>query len=1342
MWTGTKWVNIFDGNDFTNTQADLHRVAKVVETHTSEIQDATKTASDAVKAVDSAVSASKVNSDAIAAQSSAISEAKIALDSATTEIQQTASNAASDAANIRADVAKVESEVASAKSANQDSVNALQSDIDTTKKDLAGVQSGLSSAQAAIGQNQNLINDSVAKINNDIAQDRKDLTAAQLANSDTATQLSNYAKQAADQGKTIKILQDDDSSTKATIADINGNVSQVQDSVSGLSASLKDTQGNLATVKSLADSLNATITDQGKNITTLQATAQSLSSTLSDADGRLSKVEQTAQEHTSTLSDIQGNLSQAKQTADGLTDTLKDAQGNISQLQQTAKGTAEQISDIQGDITTLQTDVTGVKATIADNENDIHTLQANAKSLTDDMTDVKGNISNLQKTSTSLTSEMQDHDGRLSKVEQTANGTQQTVADQQGQINTIKTDADGIHQTLTGQGNQIATINTTLDGLNAKYEGVSGDLGKLKNQAQWVTITSAVDLNSIKTPCHEFLKGAATNAPNESAWWYLTVESSDDSSRVTQTVIADQSNNRYTRRWNGEWSAWVKDATQTDITALSNRITTNSTQITQNQQAIALKADQATVNNLSGEVSQAQAQLKVQAGQISSKVSSEDFNTLDNKVGSAIAQIDKNTTAIDQNSKQISLKADQTEVDSVKNTATNNSSRLDVMANEIQSKVTSTDVNNIVDGKGFITQQVAQSLIDQKADTITESITGLSQKVDNNNQATVDKIQQITASIDGVQSIVKDKANQSQVTQLANALQIKMTGATIASASDVTLTYTGKENEYPPAAPLVGMNDVDKGSTLILSFDYVASADTKLTPQLDGDPWVPWGTIVNAIPAAKGKKGSYSKTITVNDDSWQKGNAKNLCIRCDGFKGTIEITNLVLKYADTVHDVQSSFDMLRDDINLRVTKDDLLSQINIAAGHTLIQSDKIYLDADSVVFGENSKAFIPSAYITDINADKITTGILKSIAINNGDGAFTVNPAGDVVANSITVRNGNIFQGQILGAGFYAIDRTTDTNKKFTSLEQVDDSIDTWMKINGQIMEWHGKDNDYASIGPRMPYVTSDQAGGNNENLTKGLTIVGTNGVTISAGSKAEWGNIEPNFRVQAKSNISFALPTNLSVDTKEVRVSLDTGTDLSDDNKKGSMFSIQKDNKVGAYFGQGDNGDEINITSFGGFYLMNTGIYAEDPNVTSTISNLVVNNLHVKNWLGVDGRKNSIVKTSQGTVAINAYETAEYYFGDLGTGNTNSQKKAVIGIEKLFNETVNTDIEYQVFVTPYSNARVWVSDRQSDRFVVESDVPNARFGYEIKAKRKGYENTRLTNVDNEVNNMKVTSNS
>lgn len=78
--------------------------------------------------------------------------------------------------------------------------------------------------------------------------------------------------------------------------------------------------------------------------------------------------------------------------------------------------------------------------------------------------------------------------------------------------------------------------------------------------------------------------------------------------------------------------------------------------------------------------------------------------------------------------------------------------------------------------------------------------------------------------------------------------------------------------------------------------------------------------------------------------------------------------------------VMSKISQLSNDINLRVQKGDLISQINIEAGKTLIQSDKLYLDASSVVFSGN--AFIPSAAITDLSADKMTTGTLNAANVH------------------------------------------------------------------------------------------------------------------------------------------------------------------------------------------------------------------------------------------------------------------------------------------------------------------------------------------------------------------------
>ncbi|MCC4410518.1 phage tail protein [Limosilactobacillus reuteri] len=63
-----------------------------------------------------------------------------------------------------------------------------------------------------------------------------------------------------------------------------------------------------------------------------------------------------------------------------------------------------------------------------------------------------------------------------------------------------------------------------------------------------------------------------------------------------------------------------------------------------------------------------------------------------------------------------------------------------------------------------------------------------------------------------------------------------------------------------------------------------------------------------------------------------------------------------------------------------VTGGNIMAQINMSAGTTLIQNDKIYMDSSSTIF--SGKAFIPSAAITSLNADKITAGTLNAANVN------------------------------------------------------------------------------------------------------------------------------------------------------------------------------------------------------------------------------------------------------------------------------------------------------------------------------------------------------------------------
>lgn len=111
------------------------------------------------------------------------------------------------------------------------------------------------------------------------------------------------------------------------------------------------------------------------------------------------------------------------------------------------------------------------------------------------------------------------------------------------------------------------------------------------------------------------------------------------------------------------------------------------------------------------------------------------------------------------------------------------------------------------------------------------------------------------------------------------------------------------------------------------------------------------------------------------------------------------ITGLTTKVNDSVN--HSELEQLSNQINLKVSKDDILGQINIAAGTTLIQNKKLYFDADSTVF--SGKAFIPDAAITNISADKITAGTLDAGKIN----VININ-ADNIVAGTISGKNVNM----------------------------------------------------------------------------------------------------------------------------------------------------------------------------------------------------------------------------------------------------------------------------------------------------------------------------------------------
>ncbi|KHS56119.1 hypothetical protein QX51_15210 [Terrisporobacter othiniensis] len=111
-------------------------------------------------------------------------------------------------------------------------------------------------------------------------------------------------------------------------------------------------------------------------------------------------------------------------------------------------------------------------------------------------------------------------------------------------------------------------------------------------------------------------------------------------------------------------------------------------------------------------------------------------------------------------------------------------------------------------------------------------------------------------------------------------------------------------------------------------------------------------------------------------------------------------------------------------------------------------------------------------------------------------------------------------------------------------------------------------------------------------------------------------------------------------------------------------------------------------------------------------------------------GTKNACVQTSVGYVDINAYETADYYFGDIGETILDNDGYSYVYIDSIFTETANTSRKYQVFLSVYGEGIANVIERYPTHFIIKG-TPNLEVGYEIKAKRKGYEDYRFEREEN-----------
>lgn len=955
--------------------------------------------------------------------------------------QQTALGQAVQDANAAA--AKADGLVAQVGDANTNAQKALttaqqnQADLESAKSQLSNVQTGLTNAISNISQAQS----DLANTKQGLQVVKSDLanTKQSLANDEKS--LSSLSQQAQQQGQTIVNIQKTQSGLSADIADVKGNVSSLQDTANGLQATvgtlnsdnllynsdfMANTPGkapntdwlpvsgwlslnNTAVQRCLWSNQNAlqvgwinanggfytkavkSNTPDPKNANA--TTAYDLSFLIMSNPGTYDVyIEASYTEDFSVPKQIKlGTINQCQNwtpqeysfTVPNMYPWLRlkmvsEQDKGLFYLAQPmlvygSKKPSSYISSNQPSqkIASISETVDGIKTAVTDNTTGISQIKQTAQSIQSAVTNNKNDISSIKQTAQGLQGSISDNKNDIANIKATAQGLQTSVQDNKKNISTIQQQAGTIESA-------ISTVNSDNLIYNSDFLTTEPGISPLTNWKPadgWNSINTAVQrcmwygysalqvgwINANAGMYTRAIKASQPNTSDASAKTQYNLSFLIKTSAGTYDVYIDCS---YDDTFNNSTAVKVDTITQaySPWTKLNWKVELPSIYPWIRLRIIS-EQDK-------GLFYLAQPMLVYGSDTPGKYISS---NQPGQKMSSIKQTIDSIQSTVQGNSGQISQ---------LKQTSDSLTSQIGNANNDISS-------------------------LKQRADSMETNIS------DNKND-----ISDLRQTANSLQSNIQSKADISQITQLSNAIQsvVQSVGSFFPNGNfadsniqaywspwDITKDYTNITFDaatYNGSCGNLLLHASGGGWTKAISTEYIPVQPNKsVTVSLasrgdwydsNGKPQL-LQCYVHFYDSKKNatENGHFDLNCS-NNQQWYDNsvtydcNSNECYIRIEiVLQGNQEnwahITNVKVS-SDGGESISSKISQMADDINMRVQKGDLLSQINIQAGSTLIQSKKLFLDASSVVFSGN--AFIPSAAITDLSADKITTGTLNAGNVN------------------------------------------------------------------------------------------------------------------------------------------------------------------------------------------------------------------------------------------------------------------------------------------------------------------------------------------------------------------------
>lgn len=430
-----------------------------------------------------------------------------------------------------------------------------------------------------------------------------------------------------------------------------------------------------------------------------------------------------------------------------------------------------------------------------------------------------------------------------------------------------------------------------------------------------------------------------------------------------------------------------------------------------------------------------------------------------------------------------------------------------------------------------------------------------------------------------------------------------------------------------------------------------------------------------------------------------------------------------------------------------------------------VSYDEYGLNADFMIAGKMISGDIYSTNYTTKNG-KVTAG--THIDLNNGNFDFA---GGKLTYNSTTNElkiTGTLSGSKIEGGSLLIGDKTTtnyaeiDENGKMTvkgvtiidGIYETAESGNTYVNakltnptITGGSLNVTGSDSVYTKIGTDgLLTVKGGDFSGSivaTSGSFGGLTITEFDGIYHDNSSSSSGYSIDSDTRFWSgvkyanKDKAPFRVNEDGSLYTQEFSI-------VNSVNSSKNYFTADISTITG-YNASGLETVSVKNTSAGTITL-------SDSSGTNglTLSSTSINMTNKSGKLVVAGTKSRLSSTENyNGRLLYCYETPSPLFGDIGSGIIDETGSCVVYIDPVFSETIETQkCKYHVFLTPYSNGKIYVSERNSDYFVVSGEE-GIEFSWEIKAKQKDFESLRLEEdsliddiIDNSETDLEDTINS